>query len=138
MTMPEAVPYHPREVPLPRRLLVWAVVPVARLLARARPRRIRAVLRVLRTGARPATFDEALAARQSVVAASLVCAVREGCLPRSLAVVLLCRLAGRWPEWCVGVRTLPPFGAHAWVAVQGVPVGEDYPADYFRTFFTVS
>jgi hypothetical protein len=32
---------------------------------------------------------------------------------------------------------MPPFGAHAWVEAEGRPVGEDYPPDYFRTFFTV-
>jgi hypothetical protein len=68
---------------------------------------------------------------------SLACAGREGCLPRSLATVLFCRLQGRWAAWCVGTRTVPPFGAHAWVEVAGEPVGEEHPADYFRTFFTV-
>ena len=40
---------------------------------------------------RPGT-SEAKAARDTVVAVSLTCAAREGCLPRSLATVLLCRL----------------------------------------------
>ena len=56
---------------------------------------------------------------------------------KSLATVLLCRWRGAWPTWCVGVRRLPPFGAHAWVEAEGVAVGEDYPPDYFRTLFTV-
>jgi hypothetical protein len=91
----------------------------------------------LRHGARPATFDQAKAAREAVVAVSLHCAAREGCLARSLATVLLCRLRGRWPTWCVGARRLPPFAAHAWVEAGGVMVGEDYPPDYFRTLFSV-
>ena len=137
MTVPEAVFYHPRAVPLRRRILTRLAVGVARLLATQSPRRIRAVLWWLRRGAQPATFDQAKATRDSVVAVSLACAGREGCLPRSLATVLLCRLHGQWPSWCVGARRLPPFGAHAWVEADGVPVGEDYPPDYFRAFFTV-
>jgi hypothetical protein len=91
----------------------------------------------LHRGTRPATFDQAKAARDAVVAVSLICAGREGCLARSLATVLLCRLHGQWPTWCLGARRIPPFGAHAWVEVEGIPVGEEYPPDYFRTFFTV-
>jgi hypothetical protein len=137
MSMPEAVFHQPRSVPLPRRAVVYAVVGAARLLATQPPRRIRAVLGQLRRGSRPATFEHAKGARDTVVAVSLVCAAREGCLARSLATVLLCRLGGRWPTWCVGARRVPPFGAHAWVEAEGRMVGEDYPPDYFRTFFTV-
>lgn len=36
---------------------------------------------------------------------------------------LLCRALGVWPTWCTGVRT-EPFGAHAWLSVDGEPVGE--------------
>lgn len=138
MSMPEAIYHDPRSVPLPTRLAVHAAVAVARVLARRPPRQIRRFLTRLRRGARPATREQALDARHAVVAVSLVCAAREGCLPRSLAVALLCRARGVWPVWCVGTRRLPPFAAHAWVEVDGVPVGEDFPADYFRTFFAVT
>ena len=137
MTMPEAVSYHPRSIALPRRTSARLAVAAARLLATRSPRRIKAVLGWLRLGARPASYAEAKAARDTVVGVSLACAGREGCLPRSLATVLLCRLRGRWPTWAVGVRRIPPFAAHAWVEADGVPVDEDYPPDYFRTLFTV-
>jgi Transglutaminase-like superfamily len=137
MSMPEAVFHQPRSVPLPRRAVAYAAVGAARLLATQPPRRIRAVLDQLRRGATPATFDQAKTARDTVVAVSLHCAAREGCLARSLATVLLSRLGGRWPTWCVGARRMPPFGAHAWVEAEGRMVGEDYPPDYFRAFFTV-
>jgi hypothetical protein len=137
MSMPEAVFYQPRTVPLPRRIVTYLVVGAARLLATRSPRRIRAVLGWLRRGARPATFEQAKAARDTVVAVSLHCAAREGCVARSLATVLLCRLGGQWPTWCVGARRLPPFAAHAWVEADGIMVGEDYPPDYFRVLFTV-
>ena len=94
MSMPEVVFHQPRSVPLPRRAVAYAVVGAARLLASQPPGRIRAVLGQLHRGARPATFDQAKAARDTVVAVSLHCAAREGCLARSLATVLLCRLVG--------------------------------------------
>lgn len=137
MSTPEAIFHRPRSVPLRKRILVTLLVGAARLLATQSPRRIRRVLGWLRRGARPATYDEAHVARSAVVAVSLACAAREGCLPRSLATILLCRLRGQWPTWCVGARRLPPFGAHAWVEADGNPVDEDYPPDYFRKFFTV-
>ena len=138
MTTPETVGHRPGAVPLPARLLAYAVIGVARVLATRSPARIRAVLGVVRHGARPATYEQAKAARDTVVAVSLTCAAREGCLPRSLATALLCRLHGSWPAWSVGVRRLPPFAAHAWVEAEGSMVDEDYPPDYFRPLMQVS
>jgi hypothetical protein len=137
-SMQQAVFYHPRSVPLPRRTVARVMIGAARLLATQPPGRIRKVLNWLRRGARQASFEEAKTARDTVVAVSLACAGPEGCLLRSLATVLLCRLRGQWPAWCVGARRVPPFGAHAWVEAEGIPVGEEYPPDYFRKFFTVS
>ena len=138
MSTPEAVLYNPRSVRLSRRILVHVVVCVSRLLSTRSPAEIRRVLGWLRPRAASATYQQAKHARDDVVSVSLVCAAPEGCLPRSLATVLLCRLRGEWPAWCVGVRRLPPFGAHAWVEADGIPVGEDYPADYFQPFFRVT
>ncbi|CAL9363001.1 lasso peptide biosynthesis B2 protein [Streptomyces sp. enrichment culture] len=137
MTMQGAVPHDPRSVPFPRRVEARAAVGAARLLGTLSPRRIRAVLGVVRRGARPAGPDETRRARDRVIAVSLACGGPEGCLTRSLATVLLCRLHGRWPTWCVGVRYTSPFGAHAWVEAAGVAVGEDFPAGYFRPLFRV-
>jgi hypothetical protein len=137
MSMPEAVFYQPRSVPLPRRIVTRLAVGAARLLATQSPRRIRSALELVRRGAKPATVEQAKEARDAVVAVSLVCAAREGCVARSLATVLLCRLRGQWPTWCVGARRAPPFAAHAWVEADGIMVGEEYPPDYFRMLFTV-
>ncbi|MFI1104835.1 lasso peptide biosynthesis B2 protein [Streptomyces melanogenes] len=137
MSTPEAVPYHPRSVPLGRRAAARLVVGCAHALAALPPGRIRAVLALLRRGVRPATLAEATRARETVLAVSLAAGGHKGCLPRSLATVLLCRCRGQWPTWCVGVRTRPPFAAHAWVEAEGEPVGEGTPADYFQRFFAV-
>ncbi|MFJ5552407.1 lasso peptide biosynthesis B2 protein [Streptomyces sp. NPDC093225] len=137
MSTPEAVPYRPRSVPPGRRLGARVLIGCAHVLAALPPRRIRAVLARLRRGARPATLAEATAARETVLAVSLAAGGHKGCLPRSLATVLLCRWRGQWPTWCVGVRTRPPFAAHAWVEAEGEPVGEGTPAGYFQRFFAV-
>ncbi|MFI0356936.1 lasso peptide biosynthesis B2 protein [Actinomadura sp. 9N407] len=105
-----------------RRLAARLCVAVAALLMRLPPVRLRAVLAAASRGARPASADQALAARDAVVRTSVRCA-GQGCLQRSLATVLLCRLGGTWPDWCTGVLT-EPFRAHAWVEAEGRPVGE--------------
>ncbi|MGH2707881.1 MAG: lasso peptide biosynthesis B2 protein [Actinomycetota bacterium] len=122
-------------LPLRRRVTPLLAVGAARLLAHFPPRRIRAVLGLLRTGAAAATYARAKAARDAVVAVSVLCA-GESCLQRSLAVVLLCRMRGVWPTWCTGIRTAP-FCAHAWVEADGQPVGEAHPAGYFRPIIVV-
>lgn len=60
--------------------------------------------------------------RRAVCAVSIRCAGNH-CLQRSAAVVILARLNGFAPVWCTGFRT-EPFLAHAWVEVNGVPIGE--------------
>ncbi|MEU8425045.1 lasso peptide biosynthesis B2 protein [Micromonospora sp. NPDC048835] len=120
----------------PWRQLARCCVGMARLLTRLPPRRLRRFLELARHGSRPATVTEALRARSAVVATSVPCAGPR-CLQRSVATVLLCRLHGAWPDWCTGVRTRP-FQAHAWVAVGGVPVGENLDeVRFFHVLMTV-
>jgi hypothetical protein len=99
------------------------------------PRWLRRVLELLSRRARPATAGEAQAARDAVVAVSVLCA-GQGCLQRSIATALLCRLSGSWPDWCTGVVT-EPFRAHAWVEAAGTPVGEGPNMPAFRKLMTV-
>jgi hypothetical protein len=133
-----STPFSPEtrtELPVRKRALPLLAVALATGLAHLPPRRIRALLRVACRGAAPATPEQALAARQAVVAVSARCA-GEGCLPRSLATTLLCRARGVWPTWCSGVRT-DPFRAHAWVEVNGRPIGEPPSTDHYRRIITV-
>jgi hypothetical protein len=92
------------------------------LLARLQPDRLAAMMELFRAYARPATYAEALSARQAIVTVSLMCS-GEGCLQRSIATTLLCRLGGAWPTWCVGAQ-VDPFLAHAWVEAEGRAVDE--------------
>jgi len=128
---------RPTGVPLGRRIAARLAVAAATPLARLTPHRLRRVLGFVRRGSRPAGHDAAKAARDAVLAVSLRCLGPQGCLPRSVAVVLLCRMSGTWPTWCAGVRVMPPFGAHAWVEADGAPVDENLPAHYFRPLMTV-
>ncbi|GGM56334.1 hypothetical protein GCM10012275_29290 [Longimycelium tulufanense] len=136
MTTPGAL-NRPGGLRLGTRLRARTAVTAAKLLALLPPRRIRTVLHLLRRGARPATAAETQRARDAAEAVSLSCAGPRGCLPRSLATTLLCRWSGYWPTWCVGVRIVPPFGAHAWVEADGELVGEQVPATYFSRLITV-
>jgi hypothetical protein len=122
-------------LPLSHRLIALLAVGVARLLATLSPRRIRCVLQVVRGGCVPATAYQSLNARQAVISVSVRCAGRN-CLQRSLAAALLCRMRGVWPTWCTGVRT-DPFRAHAWVEVDGVPIGETFGSGYYTAVITV-
>jgi hypothetical protein len=119
-----------------RRLTAHTAVCAARLLAHLPPRRLRAVLHIVRRGATPANYAQALRARHDVTAVSTLCAGRY-CLQRSLATALLCRIGGTWPTWCTGVRT-SPFAAHAWVEAQGRRVGEPADTATYRIMLTVA
>ncbi|GAA2922059.1 lasso peptide biosynthesis B2 protein [Streptomyces enissocaesilis] len=137
MTTPSALD-RPSGVPFARRLAARAVLLPAVALSLLPPRRIRAVLGLVRRGAAPATAAQAKNARDAMCAVSLRCAGPKGCLPRSLGAALVCRLSGTWPAWCTGVSTVPPFTAHAWIEADGRPVGEGVPDDYFTRLMTVA
>lgn len=122
-------------VPGRRRTTARLAVAAAWLAIRLPPRRLRQVLAIAAGGARPATTAQALQARTAVVSVSVACA-GQGCLQRSVATVLLCRLGGVWPDWCTGVLT-EPFRAHAWVEVDGKPVGEGDQMPPFQKVMTI-
>jgi hypothetical protein len=127
---------HRAVLPTHRRVLPLLAVGAARVLARVKPARLRRILEFARRGGSPASGEQARRARDEVVAVSLRCA-GNNCLQRSIAAALLCRMRGSWPTWCTGVRT-HPFAAHAWIQVDGEPVGEPHPAGYFRTLVSVA
>lgn len=133
---------HPRSLARDRgslspsqRISARASVAAARMLAVLPPGRLVPVLALLCRKAGPATYEQARTARRAVIAVSTLCA-GEGCLPRSLATALLCRLRGTWPVWCTGVRTMP-FSAHAWVEADGRPVEEPFGQGYYRPMLRV-
>ncbi|MFI0484441.1 lasso peptide biosynthesis B2 protein [Actinomadura sp. 9N215] len=137
MSEPQVMAIDRAAFTLRERTAARVAVLAARILAKQPPQRLRRVLRIVGKGARPATYDEAARARRVVVNTSWRCTGPKGCLPRSIATVLLCRLRGTVPTWCVGVRIIPPFGAHAWVIAEGRDVDEPFPEGYHRTLISV-
>jgi hypothetical protein len=135
VTAPAALESSSGTAPLGRRVGAVVAVATARMLATRSPRRIRAVLMLLRTGARAASATQILASRDAVLGVSPRWS-GEHCLQLSIATVILCRLQGRWPTWCVGVRT-DPFAAHAWTEADGQPVGEPFAAGHYHSMLTV-
>ncbi|MCX4710628.1 MULTISPECIES: lasso peptide biosynthesis B2 protein [Streptomyces] len=124
------------EMTMPRRgagaggVRLRTAIVAAFVLARLKPGRLRRVLARCARGARPASYAETMEVLEAVVATSRRCASRYGCLPRSVAVALACRMSGVWPDWCAGVRSAPPFAPHAWLQAEGRTVGEQAePAD---------
>lgn len=81
----------------------------------------RVMTAVVRNGNRP-TAELVEHHRRMVVAVSMYCA-GEGCLPRSIATALLSRSYGYGITWCTGAQDRP-FAAHAWVELDGEPIGE--------------
>ncbi|MCX5203997.1 lasso peptide biosynthesis B2 protein [Streptomyces sp. NBC_00237] len=124
------------EMTMPRRgagpggLRLRAAVAAALLLAKLKPGRLRQVLTLLSRGARPATYDQTLETYERVVATSRKCAGWYGCLPRSIAISLVCRMSGTFPDWHAGVRNAPPFQPHAWVSAESRTVGEQNVTDF--------
>lgn len=98
-----------------------AATTVLLVLTRARPQRIRHILGVLHRGSREADLHEAERAFAVVTTVSLHCASGHGCLRRSLAMILLCRLWGLRATWRVGFRSPQ---SHAWVEAGREPVCE--------------
>ncbi|WP_428846880.1 lasso peptide biosynthesis B2 protein [Nocardia terpenica] len=107
------------------------------MLAEQSPRRLRALLGRLAAGARPASYEQAALARDQILTFSPRCRAVDACLPRSIAVLLMCRARGLWPTWCVGVIAAPPFAAHAWIEVDNEVVGEPVDSSCYRKLFTV-
>lgn len=135
MTQPQTV-QHGGRLPLRQWPAALIAVGVARMLAHLPPRRIRSVLTRLRRGVAPATYQQTEHAHDAILAVSVRCGGRY-CLQRSLAITLLCRIRGVWPTWCTGVRTAP-FAAHAWVEVDGQPVGEPQGPGYYRPLIAIA
>ncbi|WP_438297255.1 lasso peptide biosynthesis B2 protein [Streptomyces sp. HUAS TT7] len=106
------------------RIKVRVAIAAALLLRRLPPRHLRSVMRRAAARARPADYARTERHYFAVTATHPRCAGWQGCLPRSIAVALLCRTEGTWPQWCTGVRTTPPFAAHAWLEAEERIVAE--------------
>lgn len=103
--------------------LIW--LPVARLLVETMS--LVTILRVAGLAKRLChkrlPWEVGLSLRSAIQGSSARNIIKAACLEESLALLIACLVRGYEATWCIGVR-FPPFDAHAWVEVEGVPVGE--------------
>lgn len=71
----------------------------------------------------PATAAEATSMTSAIRTAARYRAGRVACLEHSLAAVILAGLRRRSVQWCIGAR-LMPYASHAWIELDGRPIGE--------------
>lgn len=84
-----------------------------------------------------ASREEVQVIRDAVCTVSKRCRSLEGCLRRSLAVVVATWLKRRSVSWCTGYAP-EPFRAHAWVELNGIPVGEPDEISLYSKVISVS
>ena len=59
-----------------------------------------------------------------------------GCLQRAVAVMLWGIIARRTPDWISGFQ-VSPFIAHAWLEIDGIPIGEEMDLSKFQKIIFV-
>lgn len=101
------------------------------------PSYIEMVLNWVSKEKRPVNYRQAADAYHDVRAVSIACRSDSACLLRSLAVFLLVRMRGGYVSWCTGVRSQPPFIAHAWVQAEGIGVEERLESKYLQVLIKV-
>ena len=87
------------------------------------PGRIEKILVKLIKNNPPASEKQVKIARNAVCIVSSRCRSQEGCLRRSLAVVIVLWLQRKSVSWCTGYAQ-EPFRAHAWIELNECPIGE--------------
>lgn len=133
-----SMPIAPQPATAPRGTArVWArpIVGLALLLTLLPPSTLQRCLRALKGNARATTTQQAHRIRAATCSVSARCA-GEGCLQRSIAVYLICRIEGHVPGWKTGYQ-IEPFAAHAWVEVDGIPIDEPAAISSYTTVLAV-
>ena len=93
------------------------------------------VIEKLSKNTRKALPKEVESWRTSINSINVRCA-GNGCLQRSVAVMLRGIIARRTPDWVSGFQ-VSPFIAHAWVEVDGIPIGEEMDLSNFQKILFV-
>ena len=108
---------------------------VSFFLIKLPPKKLSEVIEKLSKNTRKALPKEVESWRTSINSINVRCA-GNGCLQRSVAVMLRGIIARRTPDWVSGFQ-LSPFIAHAWVEVDGIPIGEEMDLSNFQKILFV-
>ena len=108
---------------------------IAVVLSKLPPMYIEKVLGYITKGSEKADECDVYKWINTIEHYSLICR-GNGCLVRSLSVMVLGALNGSTPVWCTGVKTTP-FSSHAWVEVDNKPIGELMPLDSYMKLMVV-
>ena len=108
---------------------------VSFFLIKLPPKKLSEVIEKLSKNTRKALPKEVESWRTSINSINVRCA-GNGCLQRSVAVMLRGIIARRTPDWVSGFQ-VSPFLAHAWVEVDGIPIGEEMDLSNFQKILFV-
>lgn len=108
---------------------------VSFFLIKLPPNKLSEVIEKLSKNTRKALPKEVESWRTSINSINVRCA-GNGCLQRSVAVMLRGIIARRTPDWVSGFQ-VSPFIAHAWVEVDGIPIGEEMDLSNFQKILFV-
>lgn len=108
---------------------------VSFFLIKLPPKKLSKVIEKLSKNTRKALPKEVESWRTSINSINVRCA-GNGCLQRSVAVMLRGIIARRTPDWVSGFQ-VSPFIAHAWVEVDGIPIGEEMDLSNFQKILFV-
>ena len=108
---------------------------VSFFLIKLPPKKLSEVIEKLSKNTRKALPKEVESWRTPINSINVRCA-GNGCLQRSVAVMLRGIIARRTPDWVSGFQ-VSPFIAHAWVEVDGIPIGEEMDLSNFQKILFV-
>ena len=108
---------------------------VSFFLIKLPPKKLSKIIEKLSKNTRKALPKEVESWRTSINSINVRCA-GNGCLQRSVAVMLRGIIARRTPDWVSGFQ-VSPFIAHAWVEVDGIPIGEEMDLSNFQKILFV-
>ena len=108
---------------------------VSFFLIKLPPKKLSKIIEKLSKRTRKALPKEVESWRTSINSINVRCA-GNGCLQRSVAVMLRGIIARRTPDWVSGFQ-VSPFIAHAWVEVDGIPIGEEMDLSNFQKILFV-
>ena len=108
---------------------------VSFFLIKLPPKKLSEVIEKLSKNTRKALPKEVESWRTSINSINVRCA-GNGCLQRSVAVMLRGIIARRTPDWVSGFQ-VSPFIAHALVEVDGIPIGEEMDLSNFQKILFV-